>query len=85
MKLTKRISIALIAGAAGFLASHLVKLAWRAVSGEDAPEEVDNLALPTVQVTVFAAVVAAATAVAETLGTRKALTLFRRAELNRGT
>ncbi|MDR2378773.1 MAG: DUF4235 domain-containing protein, partial [Bifidobacteriaceae bacterium] len=73
MKSPKRIYGALAAVAAGFLASRLVKLVWRAVSGQRAPEDAEDLTASTIQVTVFAALLAAATAVAQTLASRKAL------------
>ncbi|MDR2564949.1 MAG: DUF4235 domain-containing protein [Bifidobacteriaceae bacterium] len=76
MRLTQRLATSLAAVAAGFIASHLVKAVWRGVSGQDAPEDPDDLAVSTIQVTVFAAVVAAATAIAQTLATRKALNAF---------
>ncbi|MDR0627297.1 MAG: DUF4235 domain-containing protein [Bifidobacteriaceae bacterium] len=80
MKLTKRLYATVAAVAAGFIAGHLVKLVWRAVSGHDAPEDADDMSLSTIQVTAFAAVVAAATAIAQTLASRKALTALHRGE-----
>ncbi|MDR3106948.1 MAG: DUF4235 domain-containing protein [Bifidobacteriaceae bacterium] len=71
--MSKRLSVAVAAATAGFVASHLIKSAWWAVSGRKAPERADDMNLPTAQVTVFAALAAAATAIAQTLATRKVL------------
>jgi hypothetical protein len=76
VKLLQHLVSALAAVAAGFLVSHLIAALWRGISGHAAPEDTDDLALPTLQVTVFAATVAAATAVAQTLVASKALTAF---------
>jgi hypothetical protein len=76
MKLIKRLYLAAATIAAGFVASHLVKLIWRAISGKKPPEDSDDLTASTIQVTVFAAALAAATAIAQTLASRKALSLF---------
>ncbi|MDR0592155.1 MAG: DUF4235 domain-containing protein [Bifidobacteriaceae bacterium] len=73
MQLSKRIASAAGAMAAGFVASHLVKAAWRAVSGRKAPDQADDLSIPTVQVAVFAALVAAVTAAAQVLASRRIL------------
>ena len=59
---------------AGLVASQLVKLVWRLVVRSKPPTDKDDLSLSTAQVVSFAAVLAAATAVAQTLAERRALT-----------
>ncbi|MDR1188270.1 MAG: DUF4235 domain-containing protein [Bifidobacteriaceae bacterium] len=81
MKLTKHLYVTLAAMAAGFVASSLVKVVWRLVAGEKAPEDADDLTASTVQVTVFAAALAAATAIAQTLASRKSLEAWQRREV----
>jgi hypothetical protein len=81
MKLTKHIFVSVVAMAAGLAASQLVKLVWRTVSGQKAPEDADDLTASTIQVTVFAAAVAAATAIAQTLASRKTLAAWQRREV----
>ncbi|MDR1442607.1 MAG: DUF4235 domain-containing protein [Bifidobacteriaceae bacterium] len=71
MNLRTRLVSAAAVMAAGFVASHLVKLVWRAVSGRKAPEDAGDLTASTIQVTAFAALVAAVTAIAQTLVTRR--------------
>jgi len=58
---------------AGLLAGWLVKLVWRAVAGAKPPSDRDDLSRSTMQVTAFAAVLAAATTAAQTLAKRRAL------------
>ncbi|MCL1897757.1 MAG: DUF4235 domain-containing protein [Micrococcales bacterium] len=58
---------------AGLVASRLVKLGWRLVTKSKPPTDKQDLSLSTAQVVSFAALVAAATAVAQTLAERRAL------------
>ncbi|MDR2374343.1 MAG: DUF4235 domain-containing protein [Bifidobacteriaceae bacterium] len=81
MKLSRRLLTSAVAITAGFAASHIVKLIWRGLSGHKAPEDAEDLDLSTVQVTVFAATLAAAVVAAQTLATRCALTAWRRSEV----
>jgi hypothetical protein len=58
---------------AGFVASHAVALAWRLATGQTPPQDNDDLTLTTSSVVVFAGLLGAATAIAQTLATRQAL------------
>jgi hypothetical protein len=80
MKFTKWLYTSLASGVAGFAAARLVHLAWRFVSGKQAPDDSEDMAVSTAQATVFAALAAAAVAAAQTLATRKALGLLARSE-----
>ncbi|MDR2454899.1 MAG: DUF4235 domain-containing protein [Bifidobacteriaceae bacterium] len=80
MKLTKWLFTTLAALAAGYVASEVVKLVWKAASGRDAPSDPEDLTASTLQVTLFAVVLAAASAAAQTLAGRKALAALRRGE-----
>jgi hypothetical protein len=59
--------------AAGFVASHAVAIAWRIATKEKAPEDTEDLTVQTSRAVIFAAVLGAATAAAQTLAARKAL------------
>ncbi|MDR2347206.1 MAG: DUF4235 domain-containing protein [Bifidobacteriaceae bacterium] len=80
MKLTTWLYTTLASVAAGFVASAVVKLIWKAASGKSAPADPEDLTVSTTQVTLFAVALAAATAAAQTLASRKALTALRRRE-----
>ncbi|MDR1824806.1 MAG: DUF4235 domain-containing protein [Bifidobacteriaceae bacterium] len=73
MKIVQRLYTTVATVAAGFVAAKVVKLGWKAVSGSKAPDDADDLSASTVQVALFAGLLAAATAVAQTLASRKAL------------
>ncbi|MDR1393285.1 MAG: DUF4235 domain-containing protein [Bifidobacteriaceae bacterium] len=78
MKLTKWLYTTVATLVAGFVATQVVTLVWRTISGKPAPSDVEDMAESTAAVTVFAALVAATVAVAQTLAGRKALTLLAR-------
>jgi uncharacterized membrane protein YidH (DUF202 family) len=80
MKFTKWLYTTVATIAAGFVAGEIVKFVWKAVSGKGAPSDPEDLTASTVQVTLFAVALAAATAAAQTLASRKALTALRRHE-----
>jgi hypothetical protein len=80
MKLTKWLYTTVATVAAGFVATAAVKLAWRLASGDQAPSDPEDLTASTLQVTVFAALVAAAAAAAQTLAGRKALAMLKHGE-----
>jgi uncharacterized membrane protein len=80
MKLTKWLYSTAATVAAGFVATAVVKVVWRLVSGDRAPSDPEDPAASTLQATLFAAVVAAAVAVAQTLAGRRALDALREAE-----
>jgi hypothetical protein len=80
MKLTKWLYTTVASVAAGLLASKLVKWGWRAFSGDKPPEDAEDLTESTLQVTLFAAILALAVTVSQTLATRKALTLLAKRE-----
>ncbi|MDR3359074.1 MAG: DUF4235 domain-containing protein [Bifidobacteriaceae bacterium] len=75
MKLAKWLYTTLATMAAGFVAAEVVKLVWRVVSGEKAPTDADDPATSTLQAAAFAALVAAAVAIAQTLAGRGAAKL----------
>jgi hypothetical protein len=58
---------------AGFLATRAVALAWRIASGQKAPEDTEDPSVRTSQAVVFAGLLGAATAIAQTLAARRAL------------
>jgi len=74
MSISRRVSSFVASAIAGLVASQLVKLVWRLVVRSKPPTDKDDLSLSTAQVVSFAAVLAAATAVAQTLAERRALT-----------
>jgi hypothetical protein len=80
MKLTRWLYSTVATIAAGLVATALVKLVWRVVSGDRAPDDAEDLSASTLQVTLFAAAAAAAVAIAQTLAGRKALELMHRGE-----
>jgi hypothetical protein len=55
---------------AGLVASHLVTLAWRLATRSRPPADTEDPRVPTSTAVTFAAVLAAATAVAQTLAAR---------------
>ncbi|MDR1798507.1 MAG: DUF4235 domain-containing protein [Bifidobacteriaceae bacterium] len=73
MKIVQRLYTTVATVAAGIVATQVVKRVWKAVSGNDAPMDSDDLSEPTLQVALFAGLLAAATAVAQTIAGRKAL------------
>ncbi|MDR2380904.1 MAG: DUF4235 domain-containing protein [Bifidobacteriaceae bacterium] len=80
MKLATWVYTTLASVVAGIVATRLVRLVWRIVAGRPAPTDPDDLAASTIQVTIFAAAVAAVAAAAQTLASRKALKAVRDAE-----
>jgi uncharacterized membrane protein required for colicin V production len=67
MDLQRRIVRTVATVAAGFLASHVVTVVWRLATRQAPPRDTDDLAVATSTAVVFAGVLAAATAVAQTL------------------
>ncbi|MDR1151224.1 MAG: DUF4235 domain-containing protein [Bifidobacteriaceae bacterium] len=66
--------------AAGFLATHLVALVWRLAVKEAPPKDAEDLGVPTSRAVVFAGLLGAATAIAQTLAARRALVAVTRRE-----
>jgi hypothetical protein len=73
MDVQRRVYQAVATLAAGFLATHAVRLAWRLATRDKAPEDTDDLGVATGTAVVFAGLLGAATAIAQTLAARHAL------------
>ncbi|MDR1294583.1 MAG: DUF4235 domain-containing protein [Bifidobacteriaceae bacterium] len=80
MDLQRTIYRTLATVAAGFLPTHLVGLVWRLAVRQAPPKDAEDLDVPTSQAVVFAGVLGAATAIAQTLAARRALVAVARRE-----
>jgi len=73
MRISKRSTGWAASLGAGLLAGWSVRAVWRAVTREEPPSDREDLSRSTWQVTVFAGVLAAVTAIAQTLAQRQAM------------
>jgi hypothetical protein len=73
MDLQRRIYRTVATLAAGFLASHLVALVWRLTTKQRPPKDGEDLSVATSTAVIFAGLLGAATAIAQTLAARHAL------------
>jgi hypothetical protein len=72
MKLARAAYVAGVTMISSFVASHLVRLIWKAVTRQPPPEDPKDLSIPTAAVVVFTTALAAATEIARVLGIRHA-------------
>jgi hypothetical protein len=73
MDLQRRIYRTVATMAAGLLATHAVTFLWRLATRERPPKDPEDLDVPASTAVIFAALLAAATAIAQTLAARRAL------------